>query len=189
MPARVSVKPIAAPARRRVACGTSMARPPVFLGLGSNLGPREATLAAALEALSSFHVLRPSSLYETEPVGGPPQGLYLNQVVAGETALAPEALLAACLEVEAAFGRERRVRNGPRTLDVDLLFYADQVSESQRLTLPHPRLHERRFVLRPLSEIAPEFVHPRLKLTVRELLERCGDASLVRPYAPAGATH
>jgi 2-amino-4-hydroxy-6-hydroxymethyldihydropteridine diphosphokinase len=160
----------------------------VFLELGSNLGAREATLSAALDALKGLRAVRTSSLYETEPVGGPPQGYYLNQVVGGETALPPEALLAACLEVEAAFGRERRVRNGPGTLDVDILFYSDLVRESPRLTLPHPRLHERRFVLQPLSELAPELVHPRLQLTVRELLERCSDASVVRPYAPAGAT-
>jgi 2-amino-4-hydroxy-6-hydroxymethyldihydropteridine diphosphokinase len=130
---------------------------------------------------------RRSSRYLTEPVGGPQQEWYLNQVVAGETALLPEQLLAACLEVEAAFGRERLVRNGPRTLDVDILFFADLVSESPSLTLPHPRLHERRFVLEPLCEIAPELVHPRLHLTVRELLARCLDVSEVRRYAPAGA--
>ncbi len=164
-----------------------MAPSPVFLALGSNLGDREATLAAALEALPGVRAVRKSSLYETEPVGGPPQPEYLNQVVAGETALPPEELLPACLAVEARFGRERRVRGGPRTLDIDILFYGDVVRESPRLTLPHPRLHQRRFVLVPLAEIAPGLVHPRLGLSVRELLVRCEDRSRVLPYASVGA--
>jgi 2-amino-4-hydroxy-6-hydroxymethyldihydropteridine diphosphokinase len=164
-----------------------MAPNPVFLALGSNLGDREATLAAAVAALRGVRAVRASSLYETEPVGGPPQDDYLNQVVAGETALDPGELLSACQAVEARFGRERRSRNAPRTLDIDILFYGDVVSESRQLTLPHPRLHERRFVLVPLAEIAPDFVHPRLRRSVRELLARCEDRSRVLPHAGVGA--
>lgn len=161
----------------------------VFLGLGSNLGAREATLVQALVALAArgFHVERKSGLYLTEPVGGPPQEWYLNQVVDGLTALSPDDLLAACLEVESEHGRVRGVRNAPRTLDVDILFYGDLLRDTPELQLPHPRLHERRFVLVPLAELAPELVHPRFGLTVRELLARCPDQSRVLLHAPAGA--
>jgi len=162
---------------------------PVFLGLGSNLGDREAALEGALGRLGErgFRVTRRSSLWLTEPVGGPPQGLFLNAVAEGDTALRPEALLEACLATEREMGRVRVERNGPRTIDVDVLFFGDERRSSPGLVIPHPRLHERRFVLEPLAEIAPGFVHPVLGLTVRELLARCGDASSVRPHAPAGA--
>jgi len=162
---------------------------PVFLGLGSNLGDREAALDGALDRLAArgFRVARRSSLWLTEPVGGPPQGWFLNAVAEGETALGPEALLEACLATEREMGRVRAERNGPRTIDVDVLFFGDERRDTPGLVLPHPRLHERRFVLEPLAEIAPGFVHPALGLTVRELLARCPDASSVRPHAPAGA--
>jgi 2-amino-4-hydroxy-6-hydroxymethyldihydropteridine diphosphokinase len=101
--------------------------------------------------------------------------------------LSPEAVLAACLEAEAAGGRVRGVRNGPRTLDADLLLYGDLVRQAPDPVIPHPRLHERRFVLVPLAEIAPGLVHPGLGLTVGELLARCSDLSAVRPYTRAGA--
>jgi len=161
----------------------------VFLGLGSNLGDREAALEGALERLAvrGFRVTRRSSLWLTEPVGGPPQGWFLNAVAEGETALRPEALLEACLATEREMGRVRAERNGPRTIDVDILFFGDERCASPGLVIPHPRLHERRFVLEPLAEIAPRFVHPALGLTVREMLARCPDASLVRPHARAGA--
>ncbi|MGE0452995.1 MAG: 2-amino-4-hydroxy-6-hydroxymethyldihydropteridine diphosphokinase [Vicinamibacteria bacterium] len=166
-----------------------MASPDVYLALGSNLGDREATLDGACRALAErgFAIARCSALYLTEPVGGPPQGWYVNQVVGGETALAPEALLDTCLAVEREFLRERRERNGPRTLDVDLLLWGETLIDGPRLTLPHPRLHERRFVLVPLAEIAPELRHPRLGLSVAELLARCPDTSEVRLHAQAGS--
>ena len=162
---------------------------PVFLGLGSNLGDREAALEDALGRLAArgFRVTRRSSLWLTEPVGGPPQGWFLNLAAEGETALGPEALLEACLATEREMGRVRAQRNGPRTIDVDVLFFGDERRDTPGLVIPHPRLHERRFVLEPLAEIAPGFVHPALGLTVRELLARCPDASVVRPHAPAGA--
>ena len=165
------------------------ARPPVFLGLGSNLGDREENLIRGLRLLegAGFAVAARSSLYETEPVGGPPQGPYLNQVVRGETDLSPEALLAACLAAEAALGRVRRERYGPRTLDVDILLYGDLVQDAPKLEIPHPRLHERLFVLVPLAEVGALAVHPRLGLTVAELKARCPDRSQVALYASAGA--
>jgi 2-amino-4-hydroxy-6-hydroxymethyldihydropteridine diphosphokinase len=163
-------------------------RPVVFLGLGANLGDREAAIDDALARLEArgVAVRERSSTWLTEPVGGPPQGWFLNAAAGVETALSPGALLAACLDVELAMGRVRTVRNGPRAIDVDVLLYGQQCVERPGLTIPHPRLAERRFVLAPLAEIAPLHLHPVLGLTVAELLERCPDRSSVRRYAGAG---
>jgi 2-amino-4-hydroxy-6-hydroxymethyldihydropteridine diphosphokinase len=134
--------------------------PAVFIGLGSNVGDREKALARARELLRGrgFEVEAASSLYLTEPVGGPPQDWFLNQVLGGRTVLAPEEMLQACLEVEHALGRRRLVRHGPRTLDLDLLLYGGEVRDTPELALPHPRMHERLFVLVPLAEIAGDKV-------------------------------
>lgn len=163
--------------------------PAVFLGLGSNLGDREAAIDGALARLAARGVrLRArSSTWLTEPVGGPPQGLFLNAAAAVETALAPAELLAAALAVEREMGRVRAERNGPRTIDVDLLLYGDRRIEGPGLSVPHPRLHERRFVLAPLAEIARDVVHPTLGLTIAELFDRCPDRSGVRLFHGAGA--
>jgi 2-amino-4-hydroxy-6-hydroxymethyldihydropteridine diphosphokinase len=162
----------------------------VFLALGSNLGAREALLNAALAGLArrGFRVTQRSSRYWTEPVGGPPQDWFLNQVVRGETALSPLELLDACLSIESEAGRTRGERNGPRTLDLDLLFYGDAVRTDARLTLPHPRLHERRFVLEPLAEIAPGFEHPVSRKTIAALLAACPDTSRVVKQEATSAT-
>lgn len=162
----------------------------VGLGLGSNLGDREGFLAAGLDALRAqgIALARVSALYETEPVGGPPQGPYLNLVAVGETALGPDEVLAAARRAEEAAGRQRSVPNGPRTLDVDLLFHGEAVREDASLVLPHPRLHERRFVLVPLSEVAPEWRHPVLGLTASELLARCPDTGRVERWTRAVGT-
>jgi len=162
-----------------------MPQAPVFLGLGGNVGDREANLARARALLGEggFSITLASALYETEPVGGPPQGAFLNQVVGGTTAHSPDALLRACLAIERALGRARREPNGPRTLDIDILFYGDAVRKGPGLVLPHPRLSQRRFVLVPLVEIAPLLRHPVLGLTSCELLARVSDSSRVEKFA------
>ena len=133
--------------------------PRSFLGLGTNLGHREAELRRAVEHLSdSGDVVAVSSLYETEPMGGPPQGLFLNIVVELNTEDSPEELLERCRELETMAQRVRSVRNGPRTLDVDVLWVEGETRNSEELTVPHPRMFERRFVLEPLAELAPELV-------------------------------
>lgn len=127
-----------------------------FLGLGSNLGDRRGHLRAAVGSLSG--VIAVSEVYETEPVGGPDQGPYLNIVVEIDTDLDPHALLGVCHRIESAAGRVRDVRWGPRTLDVDILWIDGTEVDDDDLQVPHPRMFERRFVLEPLSELAPELL-------------------------------
>ena len=134
-----------------------------FLGLGSNLGERLEHLQAAVDLLDQdprTRVDAVSSVYETEPVGGPEQGPYLNIALRVTTSRSPRALLALCNEVEAALGRVREERWGPRTVDVDVLLYGDRVVSTRRLAVPHPRMTERAFVLVPLMEVAPGLTLP-----------------------------
>ena len=158
-----------------------------YIGLGSNLGDRMATLRTAVQRLESLgRVTRVSSLYETEPVGYLEQPRFLNAVVALETALAPIDLLHALLGIERDLGRTRSFPNAPRTVDLDLLLVDDVILDTTELTLPHPRLHERAFVLVPLAEIAPEAVHPVSGKTIWDLLGALPDRDGVEVYAPAG---
>lgn len=132
-----------------------------FLGLGSNLGDRVARLRAAVGEIDDLRAVSP--VYETSPVGGPPgQGAFLNLVVELDTALDPWGLLELCRELEAAAGRVREVRWGPRTLDVDVLWVDGEIVDDPQLTVPHPRLWERRFVLVPLADLAPDLVPAEL---------------------------
>ena len=134
-----------------------------FVGIGSNLGDREDTLRRAVELLAAeegIEVVAVSQLRETEPVGPVEQGLFLNGAVLVTTRLPPRELLERLLAVEQRLGRVRKERFGPRTIDLDLLVYGEQVIDEPGLTIPHPRLHERRFALDPLADLAPDLVIP-----------------------------
>jgi 2-amino-4-hydroxy-6-hydroxymethyldihydropteridine diphosphokinase len=154
----------------------------VFLSLGSNLGDRRATLENALNqltAIAHLRVIRRSSLYETAPVGKTDQPRFLNLVVEVETALPPETLLDLLQELEAAFGRTRIVRWGPRTLDIDILLYGEATIRTPRLVVPHPEMTRRRFVIEPLLEIAPDLILPDGR-PVREVLTTVLDQDVRR---------
>ncbi len=161
----------------------------VYIALGSNLGARGALLRGALDRLEEqVAVTAVSPVYETDPVGYTEQGPFLNAVVGGTTTLAPRALLRALLRIERDLGRERPFPNAPRTIDLDLLFYDALVLDTPDLTVPHPRLHERAFVLAPLADIAPALRHPRLDRTLEALLAALGPLRGIRPsgVAPGG---
>ena len=155
----------------------------IYLSLGSNIGDREGNLRKAVERLAAedVRVLRMSRVYETEPVDYKDQAWFLNQVVEAETALFPMQLLTRIGRVERELGRVRTVRKGPRTIDIDILFYAAAVVETARLEIPHPRIAERRFVLAPLAELAADLRHPLTHRSVRRMLESAPPA-VVRPY-------
>jgi len=144
----------------------------VYLSLGSNLGDRARNLRTAIEGLAraGVAVRRVSSIYETEPLELADQPKFLNLVVEAETALMPRQLLARTARIERELGRKRTVAKGPRTIDVDILFYGSSVINAPNLIVPHPRLAGRRFVLEPLAEIAPDLRHPVTRRTVREML-------------------
>lgn len=141
-----------------------------WLGLGSNVGDKQANLSEAIRRLQTFaDVNRISSLYKTEPVGYLDQDWFLNAAVGVRTALDPEPFLRTLLEVERSMGRVRTMRDGPRIIDLDLLLWGDLVLDQPGLTLPHPRLSLRRFVLEPLREIAADVAHPLTHMTIEEL--------------------
>jgi len=145
----------------------------IYLALGSNLGNRAGNLRAAIDGMppAGILVLRESPVYETEPAGYARQGWFLNMVVEAETALFPMQLLARTARIERALGRVRSIPNGPRTIDIDILLYANAVIHAPRLVVPHPRMHERRFVLAPLADLAPDLRHPVTRRTIRQMLE------------------
>ena len=154
----------------------------VYLALGSNLGRRAEDLCAAADRLvagGGIGLSIRSSIYETSPVGGPPdQDDYLNAVIGVRTALGPRQILERCLAVEQELGRRRSVPDGPRTIDLDILLVGQSVIATDRLEIPHPRLHLRRFVLEPLVEIAPKLLHPVLGVSIRELLDKLPPADV-----------
>lgn len=160
----------------------------VYLGLGSNLGHREGNLTCAFNLLASeVRILQMSSIYETVPLGYTEQPKFLNAALELNTSLSPQALLDFVKEVELEIGRQRSCLNGPRLIDIDILLYGHLIIEESRLQIPHPRLHERAFVLVPMAELAPMLVHPSFKLSMAVLLEEVGGKDGVRLQTPSSS--
>jgi 2-amino-4-hydroxy-6-hydroxymethyldihydropteridine diphosphokinase len=160
----------------------------IYIGLGSNLGDRAGNLLLGIRGMldAGFEVKRLSQIYETEPVETFAQPLFLNMVAELRSdALPPaEEVMARLLLVERSLGRRRDTAKGPRTIDLDLLLYGNETRDTELLTLPHPRLHHRRFVLMPLAQLAPELLHPLLHRTINELLQETADTSEVKLWRP-----
>jgi 2-amino-4-hydroxy-6-hydroxymethyldihydropteridine diphosphokinase len=157
-----------------------------YVAFGSNMDDRNKNIEKAIEYLkdlSGVSIKKISGIYETEPAGGPPQGKFLNGVIEIETSLLPDELLDRLKGVESRLGRIEEGENFPRPIDLDIIFYNDIVISGERIKIPHPRAHEREFVLRGLSEIAPAFVHPKLNKTVKDLYEELRSLSNPSPAA------
>jgi len=152
-----------------------------YLSLGSNVGDRENHLRDAISRLEKQgRIISVSSLYETEPVEFTDQGWFLNCAVALETTDSPQKLMEELLHIEQEMGRQRTQKKGPRIIDIDILLFDETVLDSEVVTIPHPAMQQRRFVLEPLAEIAPEAWHPVLKKTIRELLDALPPGQIVR---------
>ncbi len=161
-----------------------------YIGLGSNLGDRAGNLLMAVRGLmeASFVVHKLSGTYETEPVGIETDNLFLNMVAEIHvTNVRPSQMMARLLRIEYLLGRTDKSLKRPRTVDLDILLFGDSIMDTEFLTLPHPRLHLRRFVLKPLSKIAPNFVHPVLNQEIADILETLDDASEVKRWLPNSA--
>ncbi|PKV76322.1 2-amino-4-hydroxy-6-hydroxymethyldihydropteridine diphosphokinase [Pontibacter ramchanderi] len=161
--------------------------PKLYLLLGGNLGDRPLYLSHARERIAAQigSIAQSSALYETAAWGKTDQPAFLNQVLEVQTDLSPEQVLQGIHGIEQELGRIRHEHWGARVIDIDILFYDQLVLQSQRLTIPHPQLHLRRFTLLPLSEIAPHLLHPALNTTVTQLLQDCPDELPVQVYDPA----
>ncbi len=156
-------------------------RKTAYLSLGSNVGDRRANLNAAISKLAALgEVAAVSSFYETEPVGVSAQPWFLNCAVKLDTEKMPKQLLSAVLDLEQDMGRSRTQIKGPRSIDIDILLFANSIIETKGLIVPHPAMHERRFVLEPLTEIAPDARHPALRRTIRELRDMLPPGQAVR---------
>ena len=149
-----------------------------YIGFGSNIGDRLAYIQSAIHALSKTEGItlqRISSVYKTDPIGYETQAQFLNGAAAIQTHLPPLSLLHILKDIETTIGRQHRIRWGPREIDLDILIYGDMCLQTEKLVIPHPEMHRRRFVLAPLAEIAPDLVHPIFQETVQTLLERLAD--------------
>jgi 2-amino-4-hydroxy-6-hydroxymethyldihydropteridine diphosphokinase len=159
-----------------------------YIGLGSNLGDRAGNLLAAVRRMmeADLEIARLSSVYETEPVETFAQPAFLNMVaeLRGDKLHSPDLLMRTLLEIEKRLGRDRKVPGGPRNIDLDFLIFGNRLRATPNLTLPHPRLHQRRFVLEPLAELCPQLVHPTLQRTIEQLLAATTDNSEVRLWEP-----
>lgn len=153
----------------------------VYLLIGGNMGDRMANLAAARNSINidCGRIISASSIYETEAWGYKEQDAFLNQALVIQTSLQANALMDAILKIEIALGRKREIPLGPRIIDIDIIYYNDEIINSSTLTIPHPSMAQRKFVLMPLTEIAPNYRHPILLKTNEILLKECGDSSVV----------